>query len=103
MFRGIVLPLCSTVDNDKQLALRLKRFHITEVVSLYFPYERNQYMTSLQNRNRLPMELIYVMDVMVLIISVIFCVTMAYRWWRPGGRPEPLLSDLLGVIIVGIV
>ena len=41
MFRGIVLPLCSTVDNDKQLALCLKRFHITEVVSLYFPYERN--------------------------------------------------------------
>jgi len=49
------------------------------------------------------MELIYVMDVIVLIISAIFCVTMAYRWWRPGGRPEPLLSDLLGVIIVGIV
>jgi hypothetical protein len=49
------------------------------------------------------MGFIYNMDVIVVIISAIFCVTMAYRWWRPGGRSEPLLSDLLGVIIVGVV
>jgi hypothetical protein len=60
-------------------------------------------MTSLQNSNRLPMGFLYSVDEIVVIISAIFCVTMAYRWWWPGGRPEPLLSDLLGVIIVGVV
>ena len=32
MFRGIVLPLCSTVDNDKQLALCLKRLTENELI-----------------------------------------------------------------------
>jgi hypothetical protein len=103
MFRGIELPLCSTADNGEQLTWCLKRFHITEVVSKYFPSEIHQFMTSLQNSNRLPMGFLYSVDEIVVIISAIFCVTMAYRWWWPGGRPEPLLSDLLGVIIVGVV
>jgi SOS response associated peptidase (SRAP) len=83
--------------------LCLNKFHITEVVSQYFPSELNQFMNSLQNSNRLPMGFIYSVGVAVVIISAIFCVSTAYRWWRPGGRPEPLVSDLLGVILVGIV
>jgi hypothetical protein len=103
MFRGIELPLCSTADNGEELTLCFKGLHITEVVTKYFPSELNKFMNSLQNRNRLPMRVIYAVDVIVVIISAIFCVIMAYRWWRPGGRSEPLVSDLLGVIIVGII
>ena len=103
MFRGIELPFCSGAGNGQQLTSCRNSFHITKVVSQYFPSELYQFMNSLQNSNRLPMQFIHSISMIVVIISAVYCGWVAYRWWRPDGRSDPVLSDLLGVIIVGIV
>jgi len=103
MFRGIEPSLCPGTNNAEQLKLCLDGFQITKVVARYFPSELSQFMNSLQNSNRLPLGLIYSVDVVVAILSMICCASLSYRWWRPGGRPEPPVSDLLAVILVGIL
>jgi hypothetical protein len=103
MFRGIEPSLCPTADSGERLKLCLDKWQITKVVAQYFPSELNEFMNSLQNNNRLPFELVYSIDIAVVIFSVVWCASLSFVWWRPGGRPEPLVSDLLAVILVGVL
>ena len=103
MFRGIEPQLCAVTDNAGQLKSCLDRWLITKVVFQYFPSEFTQFINSLQNNNKLPLRLVYSVDVSVVVLSLTFCVVLACRWWRPGGKPELLVSDLLAVILVGIL
>jgi hypothetical protein len=103
MFGGIEPQLCPGIDDVARLKSCLDKWLISKVIIQYFPSEAPQFFNSLQNRNQLPLMLIYRVDVAVVIISLILCAVVAYRWWRPGGRPEPPFSDLLAVIVVGIL
>jgi hypothetical protein len=103
MFRGIELPLCYASENTEGFNSCLDQYKITQIVSTYFPNELMEFRSSLQNGRRFPLNIIYIGDVVIVIISTIFCVSVSYRWWGPGGYPEPLVSDLLAVIFVGIL
>jgi hypothetical protein len=103
MFRGIEPPLCPATDTGPQLKACLDGFQITKVVARYFPDELNEFMGSLQNRNRLPLGIIYFTDIAVVIVSAACCVLLLFRWRRSDRRPEPLFGDLFVVILVGIV
>jgi hypothetical protein len=103
MFRGIEPQLCPVTRNAEQLKSCLDGWLITKMVSRYFPSESEQFVNSLQNTNTLSLKPVYYVDVSVAVLSLIFCAVLAFRWWRPSGRPEAPFSDLLAVILVGIL
>jgi len=102
MFRGIEPTLCQRNGTDEQLKSCLNRFLITKVVAQYFSSEFNDYMNSRQSNDKLSLMIIYYIDVTVVLLSGATCLLLAYSWRKSGGPPDPLLSDLLAVIVMGV-